>query len=489
MNLREKTTFGMVWVSITSWSAQIITLGTSIVLARLLEPKDFGLVALSTIIVSLCKILSQSGFGGALIQRQNIDQKSTDTAFFLNTSLGLFLSVIVFLSAPLSVVFFKESKLVPILRYMSVNILIASLIIVPSNLLEREMAFKKKSWIELLQSISYSIVAISGAILGWGVWSLVVGSITSLSIQAIMIWDISKYRPKIYYDKKIALELWGFGKHLLLASLLLFAVGNADSVYIGRFLAVASVGIYGLAMNYSDLPTDFLGRLFNRVMFPTFAQVQLDSLKLKSIYLTSLRYISYAAFPISFGLYAIADPTIRLIYGEKWLASIPLVHILCFYGLFRSLGNLTVALFSGIGKPDISVRILLLRISILGVLIFFLGYQFKLAGVATAMSFSMIITVLLSFVIINRYLSIDYLSLLKEFLPQLIAAMIMFAIIQAFALLPITPLYQLAIFIPSGVLTYILFVWLFTRGRVKEDFILAIKPITAQIRLFVSRRK
>jgi O-antigen/teichoic acid export membrane protein len=192
------------------------------------------------------------------------------------------------------------------LRVLAFNIVLASTRVVPSNLLERELAFRRKLAAEVTPPILYGVVALGTALSGWGVWSLVAGTIAASLAQTILIWQISGYRPTWKFDVHIAKRLWNFGQHLIYASLLLFLAANLDQVYIGKYIDVSQVGFYGLALTLGNLSTDYVANLFGRVLSPALARVQKEPARLKEAFITSLRYISYLALPICAGIFVTA---------------------------------------------------------------------------------------------------------------------------------------------------------------------------------------
>lgn len=469
MTLRKKAATAVIWVGISSFSAQALGFLASIALVRLLDPRDFGLLSLATVVVSLSNIFSQMGFGGALVQRQTVDQETADTAFTVNSILALFLGVVVFSASSLIAGLFDEPQMSPILKVLALNIVLSSVRVVPSNLLERELQFKRKASAEVTPPIGYAAVAIGCALMGWSVWSLVAGTLASSLLQTILMWSIAGYRPSWKLDWGIARELWQFGQHLVYASLLLFVAANLDQVYIGRFIDVAEVGFYGLALTLGNMSTDSIAKLFGRVLFPAFSRVQSNLPRLKEAYLTSVRYISYLSFPMSFGLFVVASVAVSVVYGSKWAPAVPLIRILSLYGLFRSMGRLTGALFSSIGKPSIAVQITILRVLTLALLVFPLGSNLAAVGVAIALTLSMSISVLWSFYLVSRHLNISLVDFLQELAPQCVAAVVMGVGVGFLSRLLTASLLALVAMIGCGIVVYVLTLWLLAGERLRKD--------------------
>lgn len=483
--LREKAKKGIIWVTISSFSTQVLGFLASVYLARLLGPRDFGLISLVGVVTALTNTFSEMGFGRAIIQRERIDPITADTAFTLNSVLSLILSVVVFLTSPLIAGYFNEPQLSVILKVLALNIILHAINVVPTNLLERDLAFRQKALAEVTPPVVYAIVAITCALLGFGVWSLVIGLLSSSFSRTLLLWHISRYRPSWKFDWEVAQSLWRYGQHLFYGSLLLFISANLDKVYVGRFISTTQVGLYGLALTIGNLPTDYIAKQFRRVLFPVFSRVKTNISNLQEAYLSGIRYIAYLSFPMSFGIFIVAPMAISLVYGNKWAPAVPLIRILSIYGLFRSIGNLTGPLFNGIGKPYIALRILILRVFLLAIFVFPLGSNLATSGVAIALTLSMTVSVLWSIHIVNKELDLSTKSYIRQIAPQFAAAGVMLLGINYLSTLHTESFLALGILIGSGIAIYVLVLWLIAGARLKQDIIDSSSPVLTGLRRYL----
>lgn len=454
MSLRKKITTGVIWVSVASSASQTVRFAVMLVLAWLLTPDDFGLVGLAGVVIAFSSLLTHMGLGQAFVQREEVDQVTADTVFIFNLVMALGLTIVVAGTAPWTAFLFNEPRLTPVLQVLALNIFISGVSVVPEHILDRELAFKEKVWPETASVLIYGLVAIMLAWLGWGVWSLVVGTLTSSLIRTVMLWRVSRYHLTWQFNRQEAWSLWQYGQHPTYLSLIQLTTNNSDKIYIGRFISVTQVGYYGLAFRISNLTSEYFTKRLIRVLFPAFTKLQNNQPRLREAYLTVLRYFSYAALPITFGLMSVAPVAIIVMYGEKWMPAIPLTKILVFYGLFRSLGQ--IPLFPSVGLPAIDVKVLIWRTLALGILIFPLGYFLETEGVALAVTLAMAGSTLWKIQLDRRYLQLSIFQISKQVVPAALASIVM-AIGVSIISWTLTPsIITLGIMITSGIVLYLL---------------------------------
>lgn len=458
MNLRQKVFSGFFWVAISSVSIQAIGFISSAALARLLTPHDFGLVEIALIFVSLSTTLSEFGFGYALVQWAGDVYEAADTGFFLNTILSLVLALTLFVLAPAVATFYHTIEVTWVLRVLALNIVLSGLGVVPGSLLERELKFRRKTFAEVLPQICYGLIAIGLALIGGGVWSLVAGQIASTLLRTALFWQRAGFCPRCKLDWAIACRLISFGRYLLFIFLLLFVTSKMDIVYLGRVTDPTQMGFYGLAMTIINLPVDLVASLFGRVTFPAFSKLQEEISRVSRVYLRAMNFVTHAALPIIFGIFAVAPAAVIGIYGPKWAPTVALVRVLCLFAFFRTLARLSGNVFTSTGRPDITTKIALLRLTTFGLLLLTLGAVWYTNGVAWAAALSMTISGLWSIWLTNRYLAISYRRFISTIGPQLAAAALMGAGVSLVGLLlpvsiaSLVPLVALGIVLYAGLL-------------------------------------
>jgi O-antigen/teichoic acid export membrane protein len=470
MSLQHRVFGSFVWLAASSVLIQIIAFGGSVALARLLTPADFALLAIAMIFVSFSSILSEFGFGLALIQWPGDVDTAVDTTFVLNLVISLALAAGLYLAAPAVAAYYATPAMTWVVRIMGINVLLAGLGIVPGSLLERKMQFRLRATGEVSAQIVYLLVAVPLAWWGAGVWSLVAGTLASTGVRSTVFWLTADVRPALRFDRRIASRLLRFGQHLVLISLMLLAINKFDVFYLGRITSLTEVGYYGLALSMAGLTVDLISSVFGRVTFPAFSQIQHDLRHIGRAYLRSMRLTGFATLPMIFGLMAVAPTGIVAIYGEQWEPAATLTRILCVFALFRALARLTGNIFTATGRPDITTQIAAVRLVTLAVLVVGLGALWQTAGVAWAVSLSMAISGVWSLWRTDRYLAISHRRLWSTIRPPFIAAAGMAALVAWIGHYLPHSLLALVLLVTTGVGCYAGLLWVLDRAGLQREF-------------------
>ncbi len=417
MSLAQKAAHGMAWVTLSTAIVRVLSLLTQIILARLLEPEDFGLVAIGLLAVNSMGLFRDLGFGAALIYKKDDENyTAANTAFIIIPIVATILFALAYISAPYIAQFFDNATVEPIVRLLALTFIISSFGTVPSVLLEKELEFKKKALPEVASRIGYAVVTIGLAFQGYGVWSLVYGQIASAVIMLILLWIVSDWRPTLSFDGKVAWEMFRYGGPIIVGAITIFLFTNIDDAIVGKLLGISFLGYYSLAYTISNFPATQITHLINRVMFPTYSILQDDEKTLRKVYLKTLKYVSMLSIPFSLGIFVIAPDFVNIILGEKWGPAIPALQILCFYGLLRSIGATTGSIFKATGNPKWIYKINILQLIVLLIFIYPAITTFDIAGVAAIVLISIGIGVLYALKKVKEILKLtthDYFNAVK----------------------------------------------------------------------------
>lgn len=415
MSLAKKTANAIAWVTLITIISKILGFVTQIVLAKLLAPADFGLLAIGLLAINSMGIFRDLGFGATLIyKKDDSDHTAANTAFILLPLVASILFLIAYFSAPYIAVFFDNSAVEPIVQVLALTFVISSFGTVPSMLLEKELEFKKKVVPETVPIIGYALVAIGLAMNGYGVWSLVYGQIVSAMLTAGLIWLVSDWRPTFKFDRKIARILFDYGKHIIGANIVIFLITNIDDAIVGRVLGVEALGFYTLAYTISNLPATQITHLVGRVMFPLYAKLQDDRTSLKYAYLKTLQYVSMLSIPAAFGIFIIAPDFVSIVLGDKWMPSVPALQFLCFYGVARSLGATTGPIINSLGKPKVQFKLSSIQLIIFGIIMYPLTNHYGIVGMSLAVSLPLILMTIYAFRFTFSILNIKYIDVVKN---------------------------------------------------------------------------
>jgi len=470
VNLRQKVAGGLFWAAVSSVSVQVVGFVSSAVLARLLTPYDFGLLEIALVFFSISAIIGDFGFGQALVQWAGSVREAASTGFFAVMGLSLVAAVLLVTAAPAVAAFYNQAEVAWILRALALSTILTGIGVIPSSLLEKELGFRRKTSAEVAPQVAYAFVAIGLAYAGFGVSSLVAGLLVAAFLRALLLWQRAGFRPHLCFDWVIAGRLVSFGRYLAFISLLLYATSKLDVVYLAYVADAADVGYYGLAVTITNLAVDLVASLFGRVTFPAFSALQDDVRRVGRAYLRAVSFMTYAAFPIAAGLFAVAPAAVVGIYGEDWAPAVPLVRILCLFALIRALSRLTGSIFTSTGRPDVTTRIVVVRLAMFGLLLLALGSIAGTPGVAWAAAVSMTVAGLWAVWLTNRHLGIPQRRFLSAVGPQLTAAVLMGAVVTVAGTFLPTAFGALAALVPLGVLVYLAFLFLLQREGVRRDW-------------------
>lgn len=382
-SLRQQTISGIGWSTVGSVGKQGSQFILSVILARLLTPEDFGLLGMVIVFTGTSTIFNDLGFGIALIQKKSIGEQHLSSVFWLNLGMGLLLTAVGLLLAPLIASFYSEPRLLPLIRIASSSFFIGALGIVQKNIFSRNMQFRVLAIIDLLAVLFSGSIAIGMALSGFGVWSLIGQLLCTTGLRTFLLWIYSHWHPRFIMRWQAIIELWSFSSNLLGSQLLNYGIRNIDYLLIGRFVGSVGLGIYTRAYTMMLLPTNQITAAVGRVMFPALSQIQDDLPKVKHIYLYANRIIALLTMPLMFGLLVVAKPFVLTLLGSKWEAVIPVLQILCLIGIRQPLSSTVGWIYQSQGRTDLMFRWSILAFVVTTVF-FFVGVRWGVIGVATA---------------------------------------------------------------------------------------------------------
>lgn len=320
------------------------------ILARLLTPAEFGVMAVAMVFRAISGTLVEAGFGAALVQKQQLSDLETSSVFFLNIVASCVMSIAFALAAPYVAAFFDMPVLEGVLKVLALVFVIGGLAGVHGALLAKKMRFATLARISLSASVVSSLVAVLLAWNGWGVWSLVVQSLIAATISSIVVWIVSDWRPKFIFSFAALRPLFRFGVFILGANLLETIVGRIYTLLIGKFYSPADLGFYSRADSTLALPNNFTSGIINRVAMPLFSAANRDAQLLDRAFRKAMRVTMYVHAPIMAGLSVAAGPLILTFFGDQWRPSIPYLQVLAFAGLFWMLGSVNDGYIKATGR-------------------------------------------------------------------------------------------------------------------------------------------
>lgn len=329
----------------------------TIILARLLEPSDFGLIAIVMVLFSIANIFSDIGLGGALIQRRKVLPIHYSSVFYFNIFVGLLLTVLVFFAAPFIASFYKNDTLLSVIQVSSLLFVISAFHTVQTNILKKELKYEILTKVYLIASIFSGIIGITLALMGAGVWSLLAQLIVREIMINIVIWGKTTWLPNIAFSPKALKQLWGYGFNMFLAEMLDTLFEKADYLIIGKLFPAATLGFFHQAKQLNQFVIEYSSGSLMSVLFPVLSKIQNDLVRFQRVFNKSTGIISFVTMLLLGSLYVVADELIMLLLGEKWEPSIFYFKIILLSGFAYPISALMVNVLSSRGKSKAFLRL------------------------------------------------------------------------------------------------------------------------------------
>ncbi|MBD1914253.1 MULTISPECIES: lipopolysaccharide biosynthesis protein [unclassified Leptolyngbya] len=351
MSIKQKAIQGVVWSIVRNWGSQAGTLIIFFILARLVEPQDFGLIALANVFLGFMRLFLEQGFGQAIIQREDLEPEHLNTAFWINLAVGVLLAAMGFSGAGLAANVFGEPALTPILRCFSVLFIVSALNKVQQSILERKFQYKTIAARWLVATFAGGAIGILMAWRGFGVWSLVAQQMVYEALGSITLWVCSDWRPGFKVSARHFHDLFGIGVHIMGFNFLTFFNTRINDFLVGYFLGATALGYYTVAYKVLNVMTQLLVNTTRDVALPTFSRLQSDPERFRRAFYKATQLTSTIAFPTFLGMAVLAPELNVLLFGEQWAPSIPLMRILAFMGVLRAITFFKGSVFVAMGKP------------------------------------------------------------------------------------------------------------------------------------------
>lgn len=378
--LGDQAVRAVLWNTAGTFGNRALQFAVTVVLARLLSPEEFGMVAVLAIFTYLANALIESGFGSALIQMQTVTREDESAVFQFNLAMAVLLyAAFWFLAEPIAR-FYGQPELVPLARVLALVFFCNAFGLVQSTLLTKQLDFRRLTRAQIGATVVSGSLGILLAVRGWGVWSLAAQTIANAAVRSALLWLQSPWRPLGRFHGASLRAMFPFGSRLLASSLLGSVLENVYPLIIGRFFTKADVGFYARAQLAQRQAADTFTGIIVSVSFPAYAAIQHDPAQLREGYRRSIVYASVVLFPLMLGLAALARPLFLLVFTAKWAASIPYFQILCLSGMLYHLHALNLSVLKAVGRSDLYWRLSILKAAlILGGLL--LSVRFGMEGI------------------------------------------------------------------------------------------------------------
>ncbi len=401
----------------------------TVFLARLLEPSDFGLIAIVMVIVMVALVFSDVGLGGALIQRRRVLQVHYTSVFYFNVFIAGVLTLITFFSAAWISDFYNNKELIPIIQAVSPLFVIQALSGVQTSILRKELNYETLAKAEVIAAVLGGALGIILAFYGAGVWSLVAQVLSRGVIYNIYVWRVSKWAPSLLFSFKALWQLWGFGFRLFLSALLEVIYSRLDVIIIGKLFSPATLGFFDQAKRLDLMITQLSSGSIVAVMFPVLSKIQNDLPWFQHIVIKTLGIISFVVFFLLGTMYLVSDDLIVLLFSEKWLPSAAYFKILLLSGFAYPISSLLVDILTSRGNSKAFLRLEIYKKILLSIN-FYVGFLWGVEGYLYGLVVVSIISVYLNILFATREIKLSFLLLLKPIVTQMIISVITVLIVN-----------------------------------------------------------
>jgi len=450
MTLKQKTVSGLLWSFVDSIAGQGIIFIVGIILARLLSPKEFGLIGMLTIFIAISQSFIDSGFRQALIRKQNCTEVDYSTVFYFSIAVSVLFYGLLFICANSIANFFNEPILKEMIRVLGLGLIINSLTIIQSTILTKHLDFKLQAKISVISSIISGSISIYMAYTGWGVWSLVALTLLKFSIGSFLLWFWSKWKPIRHFSVESFKELFSFGSKLLVSGLIDTIYRNVYYLIIGKYFSAAELGYYTRADQFQAMPSANLQGIIGRVSYPVLSTMQNDIPRLREAYKKIIRSTMLVTFALMLGMAAVAKPMILTLIGEKWEPSIIYLQMLCFVGMLYPLHSLNLNMLQVQGRSDLFLRLEIIK-KLLAVPVIIIGIIWGIKAMLLGIMANSLIAYYLNSYYSGRFIGYSFFAQIKDILPSFLIAVLMSSVVFAEGLLiPLTPLPLLILQILTG---------------------------------------
>jgi|26BtaG_2_1085354.scaffolds.fasta_scaffold00071_18 PST family polysaccharide transporter len=468
-NLKGKFVNAASWTVFLNATSQIVSIVFGVVLARLLVPDDFGLIAMASVFIGFATLLSDVGLGSALVRHQNLNEDYYSSVFWLNLFVGFFLTAIAYFLSDSIASFYGREEISSIIEVLSLLFIIRAAALVPSKILSKQLKFKGVNASHFIAMTLSGSLAIYMAASGYGIYALIAQQLTMPILAGALIFIISGWRPKFIYKSYAIKELLSFSVYVFLTQIVQYVAGTIDKLLTGKFLGADSVGYLAKSQSMMLFPIKNVSSMIGSVMFPALSSVQDDKKRVAKIYLKSVASIAAITFPMMAGMFAISENFVLGVLGSQWKPTIPIFMVLCSAGIINSVVTVTGSVFLSQGASKLQFHInLVTRFLLISLIV--LGLQWGVYGVVIAFAVAAWISGIISLSFATRLIGLSLFDVVRKLSPVFFASILMGGLAYFLQLFTteLGHLTELALQICVGVVTYTLLVIFFQIEAIRD---------------------
>ena len=457
MDLGTRARSALRWSAGGKLTGQLFTWAMTLIVIRLLTPEDYGLMAIAVLFIQFLMLLNEFGLGAVLVHRKNLDEETKRKIFGVILLINTTFFIIINIAATWIADFFHEKELILIIHVLSIQFIISAFEIVPVAMLERELNFKKKSLVYLGASVVGGTTTLVLALYDFGVWSLIWGNLTVITLQVCGINIVSPFLKLPSFNFKGMMSIMSFGWLVTLERAMWFFYTQADILIVGKILGKEILGVYSVAMHLASLIMHKTGGILYEVAFPTFSRANEAPGEVAGYFLKAVRLMSFISFPIFFGMSSIAPELVGVVLGEKWKSAGMVLMILALVMPLRMLSNIFPPVLQGVGRPGQSVVNLIIGLIVMPIAFWF-GARWGILGVSIAWLIGFPLVFMMAASRSIAFVGVNMKEFLVAIIPPALTSSLMYAVImgvKVFISGDDTSVFRLLILILVGALTFI----------------------------------
>lgn len=422
-SLGSRVRRGMAWTASYRVLSQVISVGSQVVLARLLLPSDYGLVALTGVFMAFAAMLTQLGLAAAVVQARHVTERLLATAFWLNVLSGVVVTVVVAAAAPLVADFYGDDRVTDLLRISSLSFTLSAAA-VHSALLQRTLAFKSLGFLETVGAIIGLGATIVLAWRGFGAYSLVLGPLLQTAVMTLVFWWKVRWLPRTFMHRAELAQLWRFGGGLTGSNILNFAARNTDTVLLGKVVGAGELGLYSRSYTLMMTPLTQVTSVITRVLLPAFSEMQDDVPRLRRAWLMTVRASMAVGLPVSLGVAVSAPALVETLYGNRWLGMVTVLTLLAASVPPQIIGRNLGPVYQAMGKTGLQFKVTIISTTVT-ITAIVIGLQWGIYGVALALLIKTWTTFWVSLLPVMRLIDLRWSRLWSSLRPLLMSALFM----------------------------------------------------------------
>lgn len=458
--LKNKTVNGVIWSFIERFSVQGVVFVIELIIARLIGPDNFGLIAQLAIFMAISQVFIDGGFSSALIQRKEHTDADFSTVFYINLGISILIYIGLFFAAPYIAAFYNEPILDPITKVYSLNLVINSLVAVNRTKLTINVDFKTQSKISFYSAVLSGVVGLSLAFMGYGVWSIVIQALVLAAFNVLFSFYYVRWIPTVGFSTKSFKSLFAFGSKLLMANIISAAYSKAYDVVIGKKYDANSLGLYSRADKFNQFASSNISGVLQRVSFPVLSSIQDDDDRLRRAYRKYMQISAFVVFPLILGMCGIARPMIETLLGQQWIKCAPMIQILAFAYLWDCVVMVNLNLIYVKGHSDYVLKLEVIK-KIIAFSILVVTLFFDITVICWGRVVYSIIAFYLNTYYTKKLLNYGFFTQIKELAPILLMSLIVTGIGLAISYVMTNALVALIASLVVCPIAYVVMSWAF----------------------------